>query len=147
MVSIKRRIALGIGAAALMISIPVTGLAQTQGPPEQRAVQANFGNLISALNNISAQISNVQALNNIDVEDVQVINVEDTLNWRDINALNNALNRNEVDVTVLQNFLNDSVNDNVVVIREVLSNNSVLVGDVLAIDILSDGTVVVFYFA
>jgi hypothetical protein len=45
---------------------------------------------------------------------------------------------------VLQNFLNNSLNDNVVTIREVLSNNNVAIGEVVAIDVLSGGDAVIY---
>ena len=116
-------------------------MAQTQ---DNEVRQVTFGNLIAALNNINVEINNLQALNDLTITDVRVVNVEDVLNDNNVRAFNNALNRNEVDIAVLQNFLNNSLNDNVVTIREVLSNNNVAIGEVVAIDVLSGDDVVIY---
>ena len=116
-------------------------MAQTQ---DNEVRQVTFGNLIAALNNINVEINNLQALNDLTITDVRVVNVEDVLNDNNVRAFNNALNRNEVDIAVLQNFLNNSLNDNVVTIREVLSNNNVAIGEAVAIDVLSGGDVVIY---
>lgn len=54
--------------------------------------QANFGNLISALNNVAVQVDRVNVLQ--DVGEIRVVNIEDSLNdlTVNVNALNNALN-------------------------------------------------------
>ena len=93
-----------------------------------------------ALNNVAVQIGDVTALNNLTIEDVQVVNVEDVLN--NSNVLNNVLR--DANVQVLQDFLNNSLNDNVVIIRDVLSNNLVAISDVIAVNVLSGGDVIVF---
>ncbi len=61
-----------------------------------------------------------------------------------------ALNRNQVDVDALQKFLNNSLNDNnVQAIVQALNafdaaNNNVGINDVVAVDILSNRDVVVY---
>src|SRR5438067_9855173 len=90
---------------------------------QQTAHSANFGNLISALNNITAQIGNLNVLNNVNAV-VSLVNVQDVLNGNNINALNNALNHNLDNVHVLQDFLNNSLNNNTVnIIKDALNNN------------------------
>jgi hypothetical protein len=138
---IRVRLAAGLTAGAMMLSLTGPALAQTQG---NQVGQATFGNLIAALNNINLEINNLEALNDLTITEVRVVNVENVLNGNSVNALNNSLNRNEVDIAVLQDFLNNSLNDNVVIIREVLSNNNVAIDDVVAIDVLSGGEVVIF---
>ena len=135
------RLATVLAVALLLLSIAGPALAQTQ---DNEVRQVTFGNLIAALNNISVEINNLQALNDLTITDVRVVNVEDVLNDNNVRAFNNALNRNEVDIAVLQNFLNNSLNDNVVTIREVLSNNNVAIGEVVAIDVLSGDDVVIY---
>jgi hypothetical protein len=100
--------------------------------------QINTGDLISALN-INAEINNIEALNDLTVSDVQVVDVDNVLNNNDVRAFNNALNRNSVDIDALQDFLNDNE-----VVVDALNNNDVDVSDVVAVDVLSDGTVVIF---
>jgi hypothetical protein len=109
--------------------------------------QATFGNLIAALNNIAVNITNLEALNDLTVADVRVVNVEDVLNGNNVEALNNALNNNDVDIAVLQDFLNNSLNDNVVIVNDVLDIGNVLVTDVVALNVnLLSGQVTVFQF-
>ena len=135
------RLATVLAVAFLLLSIAGPALAQTQ---DTEVRQVTFGNLIAALNNINVEIINLQALNDLTLTDVRVVNVEDVLNDNNVRAFNNALNRNEVDIAVLQTFLNNSLNDNVVTIREVLSNNNVAIGEVVAIDVLSGGDIVIY---
>ena len=135
------RLATVLAVALLLPSIAGPALAQTQN---NEVRQVTSGNLIAALNNINVEINNLQALNDLTITDVRVVNVEDVLNDNNVRAFNNALNRNEVDIAVLQNFLNNSLNDNVVTIREVLSNNNVVIGEYVAIDVLSGGDVVIY---
>ncbi|MBW3571063.1 MAG: hypothetical protein KY467_08145 [Gemmatimonadetes bacterium] len=114
--------------------------------------QATFGNLIAALNNITANINNLQVLSDlidagdINVQDVNValVNIDDVR--VNVNALNNALNRNNVDIDALQNFLNNvdiTITD---VLTNVLTNADILVTDVIAVDVnLLSGDIVVFH--
>lgn len=94
------------------------------------AAQANFGNLISALNKINAQIDQINALNDIDVNRVHIVDADDVANGNNVQATNNALNG--LDLTVLQNFLNGNT-----VLNNVLNEANVLVTDVVAVNVLS----------
>ncbi len=83
-------------------------------------------------------------MNNITIADVQVVNVEDVLNNTDI--LRNARFLNNI--TILQDFLNNSLNNNDVeisIIEDALNNLNIQIGQVVAVDVLSGGDVVVFY--
>lgn len=145
---LRMRLAAAISSGILLAGVPAGAMvasaaSTTQGGSNQAAGQANFGNLISALNNVSAQVSNIQALNNVTVQDVRLVNVQDVLNGNNVQALNNALNANNVQI--LQNFLNNSVNNNTVVLRNILSSNNLDVSRVVAVDVLSGGQIVVFY--
>ncbi|MEW5857849.1 MAG: hypothetical protein AB1861_10785 [Cyanobacteriota bacterium] len=134
----QTRLASLLSAGVLILGIPAVALAQ-QTPPVQQTGQATVGNLIAALNNIAVQVNNLQALNDLTVQDVRVVNVEDVLNNNNVNALNNALNRNNVEILNLRDVLNNNE-----VIKNALNNNNVAVNDVVAIDVLSGGDVVVF---
>lgn len=130
----------GLSAGILLVGAPLTVLTVQSPSMAQEAGQATFGNLIAALNNVNVQIRNLEALNDLTVEDVRVVDVDDVLNGNNIEALNNSLNRNNVDVDVLRNALNNNE-----VIKNSLNNVNVAVNDVVAIDVLSGGDVVVFY--
>ncbi len=129
----KVRLAAGLTAGAMMLSL--------SGPAFAQPTQVNAGNLVSALNNVNVEIDQLRVLNNLTITDVQVVNVEDSVNNN--RALNNILNNNQTDIDVLQNFLNNS-NVNVDIIEDVLILNGNTLDDVVAIDVLRNGDVVVF---
>lgn len=134
---LKARI--GACAAALAL-VGFTGSTALAASP---VTQLNQGNLISALNNINAQISKVSALNNLTLSDVRVVNVQDVVNNNQV--LNNALNRNRVNIQILRDFLNNSVNNNnVQILDHALNNNNVTIGQIVALDVLSGGNVIAF---
>ena len=112
-----------------------------QAGPQQETRQANFGNRISALNNISAE---VQALNNPNAQSIRVVtvDVDDLVQRNNVQAFNNALNRD--DITVLQNFLNNTTTDVAVQIRNVLNNANIDLNRVVAVNVLSCGDVILF---
>ena len=111
--------------------------------PSNAATGLNQGNLIAALNNVAVQIDRVNVLNGIQIDDVRVVNVEDVL--RNSNVLNNVLRNANTNVQVLQDFLNDSVNNNnVEILNDVLNQNDVVVSDVVAVNVLSGGDVILF---
>jgi len=111
--------------------------------PANLATGLNQGNLISALNNVAVQIDRLNALNNIAVQDVQVVNVQDVL--KNGRVLNNVLQHADINVQVLQDFLNNSVNNNTVqILNNALNNNDVNVSDVVAVNVLSGGDIVLF---
>lgn len=55
--------------------------------------------------------------------------------------LNNAPSRNDVDINVLRDILNESINN---VLGQALHKANVNVSDVVAVNVLSGGDVVVF---
>lgn len=125
---------------ALSVAVTLSLALAAPAAAQQTSVQRNFGNLIAALNNISVQIEELEALNDLTVSDVRVVNVEDVLNGNRVRALNNALNRNDVDIVRLRNVLNDNE-----IIKNALNNNDVAVSDVVAIEVLSGGDIVLYF--
>ncbi len=138
--SMKNRFAVGATAMALAVGVTApAALAQTSQVDQD--LRVNQGNLVSALNNVDAEVGALNVLNDLTVTDVRVVNVEDSVNNNRV--LNNVLNNNQTDVAVLQDFLNNSAsNNNVEILNDALNNNDVNVEDVVAVDVLSDGTVV-----
>ena len=124
---------------AVLVAMPAFALAQGGGGNKQQIGQANFGNLISALNNIAVEINELKALNNLTVKNVQVVNVSDVLKGNNVEAFNNALNRNKVQIANLTNVLNNNT-----VLTDFLKNNNIAVSRVVAIDVLSGGGVTLF---
>jgi hypothetical protein len=109
----------------------------TTGPGNQGSGQATFGNLIAALNNVSAQVQQVQALNNVNV--VDVVDVNNLATGNNVQALNDAINNNNVDIVELRNVLNKNE-----VIKNSLNKNNVSINDVIAVEVLSGGDLIVF---
>lgn len=104
----KARLVAGLTAGAMMLAIASPAMAQVSNP-----VQVNAGNLIAALNNL-----------NVDIDEVRVVNVENSLNNNrvNVNALQNFLNRNDVNVDirrVISDVDIDALNKNVVVVQDV----------------------------
>jgi hypothetical protein len=98
----KTRLGAVLTAGAMMLAVASPAMAQIERP-----VQVITGNnLVSVLNNP-----------NVNITEVRVVNVEDSVNNNrvlnnvDVDALQNFLNNNNVDVNVedvLQNFLNNN---------------------------------------
>jgi hypothetical protein len=133
-------------AFAVAVGAPAEAAAQ-----QQQVGQATFGNLIAALNNINAQ---VRALENVDINEIRVVSADNLARGANVEALNNALNRNNVQILNLRNVLNNSLNDNEV-LRNALQNAlqnanievnpDVFIQRVVAIEVLRTGDVIVFY--
>ena len=123
----KRTICLSFAAVILTL-----GLASTPARAQVQEGQATFGNLIAALNNINVQIDNLEVLEDVEIGDITVVDASDLLQGARIRALNNALNRNNVEILNLRNVLNN--ND---VLNDALNDLNIAIGDVIAIDVLS----------
>ena len=135
----------GIRIAVLTVVLAAALLVAPTASPQPENRQANFGNLIAALNNINVQIDRLNVLSNLDAEEIRIVNVENVLSGNNIRALNNALNNNDVDV--LRDFLNNNDCSVVAVcnsLNDVLNDADIAITDVIAINVLSGGDVVVF---
>ncbi len=112
----KAKLAAVLTAGVMMLSVAAPAMAV--GNP----TQVNAGNLISVLNNV-----------NVDLNDVQVVNVQDSVNNNtvNVNALQNFLNRNDIDVNI----------------EDVLNNNNVeILNNLVTIQGISfDGTTLVIF--
>lgn len=107
----------------------------------QNVQQITQGTLIAALNNVNVNIQDFIDIDNLTIQDIQVVNVENVLNNN--NVLNNSRFLNNI--TILQDFLNNSLNNlNVQILNNALNNNDVVISDVVAIDVLSGGDIIVF---
>lgn len=121
--------------------------AQPAGPNNQQQRAITLGGLIDALIQVQANINDV--LNDADIlnnslnnNNVQVVNVEDVLNGAQINVLSDILNNSEVlsrNDVLLQDFLNNNE-----VLKNFLNDANINVEDVIAIDVLDTGNIVIF---
>ena len=88
---------------------------------------------------VDRTLNDLQVLSNIG--NLEIVTVKDSLN----NVLQNARFLNNI--TILQNFLNNPTCSVVAVcdsLKNFLNNNNVLITDVVAIDVLSGGDIVIF---
>jgi hypothetical protein len=79
----------------------------------------------------------VQALNNVNA--VDVVDINNVATGNNVQALNNALNRNDVEISALRNAINQNS-----ILNEALKNANIAVTDVVAVNVLSGGDIVVF---
>ena len=111
----KKRLAAGLTAGAMMLSLTAPAMAQVNAP-----VQANAGNLIAVLNNVNVDIDNVVVRDVVDVNN----------NTVNVNALQNFLNRNDIDVNI-EDVLN---NNNVEILNNLVTIQGIeVIGDTLVI--------------
>ncbi len=110
----KAKLAAGLTAGVMMLSVAAPAMAVSN------PTQVNAGNLISVLNNV-----------NVDLNDVQVVNVEDSVNNNtvNVNALQNFLNRNDIDVNIEDVLNNNNVEilNNLVTIQGISVTGTTLV--------------------
>ena len=116
-------------ALALLVAAPSAASAAGRGTTQS----GGAAGVVAAVVQVDDTLNNLSVLS--DIGSIEVITVKDSLN----NVLQNARFLNNV--TVLQDFLN---NNDVDVLNDALNNNNVIVSDVIAIDVLSGGDIVIF---
>lgn len=116
--------------AALALSVP----AAMAGPNNQSGGAAG---VVAAVVQVQDTLNNLQVLSGNG--NVEIITVKDSLN----NVLQNARFLNNI--TILQNFLNNNTCLAVCQsLNNVLNNNNVQIANLVAIDVLSGGDLIVF---
>ena len=147
-------------AAVVAVTMGATACSENSShltAPEETAsfqvgnIQVTADQLIAALNNINVEIGELNALNDLitigDITigdiNVQLVRVGDVLSNNTVVAFNNALNNNRIEILTLRNVLN---NNNILnnFIIEVLRDANININRVVAIDVLSNGDIIVF---
>ena len=122
-------------AATLALSVVSTGAAA----PNPNNQSGGAAGVVAAVVQVQDTLNNLQVLGGN--ENLEIVTVKDSLN----NVLQNARFLNNI--TILQDFLNQP-NCSVVALCDSLTNflndNNVQISDVVAIDVLSGGDIVVF---
>jgi hypothetical protein len=111
----------------------------TQPKEGERAGQPNWGTLMSSINNTSSEVTELQGLKNLTPTNVQVVNVSDLAKGNNMEALHNALQRHDADITKLRTALGANT-----VITQQLKSKNIAANRVVAIDVDPTGTVYVF---
>ena len=121
-------------AGTMALSVVSTGAAA----PNPNNQSGGAAGVVAAVVQIQDTLNNLQVLSGN--ENLEIVTVKDSLN----NVLQNARFLNNI--TILQDFLNQP-NCSVVALcdslTDFLNNNNVLITDVVAIDVLSGGDIVV----
>ena len=119
-------------AGTMMLSVISTGAAA----PNQVGTAAG---VVAAVVQVDRTLNDLQVLSNIG--NLEIVTVKNSLN----NVLQNARFLNNI--TILQNFLNNPTCSVVAVcdsLQNFLNANDVLITDVVAINVLSGGDIVIF---
>lgn len=143
-------------AAITAIGTPTVSYAQDPPKPDsmkqdpQRkeskgevATAPSFGSLISAINSSAAHNDKLKAATTLTAENVQLVDVSTLLQGNNVEALNEALSKNEADVTALRT----TIGANTTINSLLTANATPLTGaDVVATDVGADGKVIVYYW-
>jgi len=151
-------------AAIAAIATPSISRAQdttakkTTTSPGEVAMAPNFGSLISAINSSSKHNDKIKSLTDVNAANVQLVNVDDLLKGNDVNALNNALEKNQADITALQTTLGGNSTINAAITATALPTTAaaatdstakaatLTASDVVAADVTPEGKVVLYYW-
>lgn len=135
-------------AAAAFVAIATPSISQAQDTTRatskgEVATMPNFGSLISAINATASTNAKLKGMTTIEAANVQLVNVEDLLKGNNVEALNNALKKNEADLSTLRSTLGG----NTTVSSSLTTNATPLAAtDIVASEIGADGKVVVYYW-
>ncbi len=99
--------------------------------------KANFGQVISSIQASKTEASEIQALT--EVKSVNVVKVSDIAQGENMTALDNAVTKNDADITQLRTALSSNT-----AVNTALTGASVDVNQVVAADIQSDGVLTVY---
>ena len=147
-------------ATAAVAAIATPSLSHAQNPTTTSkgdvAMAPGFGSLISAINATSAHNDKIKAMTDLSATNVQLVNVADLLKGNNVEALNNALQKNETDIATLRTTLGANQ-----AVTTVLSSATpaaatppatataapaITANDIVAADVAPDGKVVIYYW-
>ncbi len=150
--SMMKRFFLALGAAAILSTAPTAAHATTQtSDTSDTCSSCSYDGLIAALNNLTVEITQLDLLNNLDVDNVYVVDVDDVLNNSPFKILyfKNVLNKNYLNVILLQSVLsNFKVINNegtLVDLEDFLNDADIDISDVVAVDVLNTNELVIFH--
>lgn len=109
--------------------------------------QPNFGELMSALDNMRGEIAKVQAMNGSSANNIRPVNVAQ-LNGSNPATLNSAVTRNQSQLNALRNALSrvtvTTMSNDRITVAQFLADNKISMTQVVGADVNS-GTLVLFY--
>lgn len=139
--SFKSRVISAIGAAAMILSVPLVSMASWEDP--------DYTDVTYACKSITAELSQLIAIVGLNVGDIKIVYLEDILTGAELVKVKNTLNKLTVklEILTLRNTLNNVKVLNgaeILTFGDVLSNNDVDISEVVALNVLEDGGVLVF---
>ena len=114
--------------------------AQTQtdtGTTASTNADANFGSVISAIQAGKTNVGAIQGLTS--VSNVKVVKVSELAKGNNMEALNNAVSKNQADITSLQTAVGANP-----ALKAKLDAQSVVTSDIVAANVEADGSVTVY---
>ncbi|HZO32945.1 MAG TPA: hypothetical protein VFH48_43945 [Chloroflexota bacterium] len=138
----KRRFVGALGAGILMIGIPTTVLAYQPPvvPAVQQEGQGTYENMIAALNNLSAEVEQLNATTDLTITNVRLFDADYLASGQDPAALDQAVAMHGEEIQYVQSTL-----ANHEVVRTVLDMVQIPVERVVAVDALDAGDVAIYY--
>jgi hypothetical protein len=137
----KTRLVSAIGAAAMILSVPLVSMASWEEP--------DYSDATYACKSITAELAEIIAIAKVNAGDVKIVYLEDILTDAELVNVKNTLNKLTVQLEVLT--LRNSLNKvqilngaSILSFGQFLSNNNVDMSDVVAINVFEDGGVLVF---
>ncbi|AKT39197.1 hypothetical protein [Chondromyces crocatus] len=134
---------------------PVSPPSAPVGAPDWTAPfscgSGSAGGLLGSITNIVANTLQIQALNQVNVENICVVDVDDVLNGNILNLLtySTLIVQNLLNVSLLQVVLNDvDVIDNdgaMLNFQDFISIGDINIGDVVGSELRKDGTLFIFH--
>lgn len=114
---------------------------------QQMAPPADFGELISSLNNMHSEIAKLQAMNGTSANNIKPVNVAQ-LGGSNPSALNSAITRNQAQLNQMRSALGrvtitTSTNQRITV-AQFLADNRMNVSQIVGVDV-KNGTMLLFY--
>lgn len=106
-------------------------------PTSFAASNANFGQVISSIQASKTGATQIQGIT--EVKSVNVVKVNDLAKGENMTALDNAVTKNEADITSLRSALSANTT-----VNTALTNANVDVAAVVAADVGSDGVLTVY---
>ena len=106
-------------------------------PASFAASNANFGQVISSIQASKTGATQIQGIT--EVKSVNVVKVNDLAKGENMTALDNAVTKNEADITSLRSALTTNMT-----VKTALATASVNVASVVAADVGSDGVLTVY---
>jgi hypothetical protein len=131
-----------LATAFLIITIPTTALATQPSmfPTIQQEGQGTYENMIAALDNLGAEVEQLNALTELGIGNVRIFDADYLASAHDPAALDQAKASHGEQIQYAQNTL-----ANHEVVRTVLEMVNIPVESVLAVDTLAAGDVAIYY--